>query len=1559
MDGSQPSVTTCGSMLQDSGGGANPYNPNENITLTICSDGSEGTHIQLVFSGTDIAPDDQLCFFDGQTTAAPMLGCASDFDGEAAFIMQATAANPTGCLTLLFTTNGTNEGAGFSAAINCIPSCQLIESVLVSSDPPSDPLDNGWIDICPGDEVQFEGTVVFPQNGLVYNQSISNSTIEWSFGDGTFAEGLNVSHRYDEPGGYVVQLMVTDQFGCKNSNFISQRVRVAPRPIFNLGGDVPTQICTGDTIHLNSAVNLVDDEFVVSTLPSEASFQAGAVRSDSLALPDGNGVSYETSVSFTDFSPGQVLENISDLERICVNMEHSWMRDLQIMLTCPNGQSVVLHNHPGQEGGEVFLGTPIDNDGLNPTPGIGADYCWTPDATMGTWIEYANAHENPFSFDPLLLPPGDYNSFEPLENLVGCPLNGEWTITVTDLWPIDNGFIFSWGILFNDSLYHDLEKFTPQLVDWNWALAPYAFFQTPDSISAAPQSAGNMGYDFMVIDEFGCQHDTMINLTVLPPNHPDCYNCTELLTPAPDTIICLDQELQIDVSPANPQPPTTSVTFESFDNKKFNANNHPPANPMASIIEVNSVFPNTLQNPFSDIESVCVDISTPAAGGIRLYLHAPNGSVLTLSTNNGGQNDNYTQTCFTPNALTTISLGNAPFTGNWQPEGNWNNLSGTPVNGEWWLEVSDVSNTTGQNVLNWWSISFKSHNDVTWQWSPATNLSCSDCPNPVFTAAQTTNLTVDVSDVHNCSEQASMTVEVLPAFPAPTVTFEVVAGGTLVFNWDELPGGYDYLVNVDNTGWVSPNNGHNSHLLTGFSNGDTVDFQVRVDVPTDACEVNVEHTVAMYVNCDEFSAFPSNAPPYQVQCPNACDAAVPISAQNGVAPFTYTATHDSGMTWTQNNGNFTGLCPGNYTIVVEDAVGCVDQVQFTVTEPLPISINTFESKPVTCFGGSDGEATAQAFGGTVVAGVYSYEWSDPLSQITPVAVGLTAGTYTVTVTDDNGCTETANVDITQPLELMADANGSNILCFGEATGSGFVSATGGNGGYQFDWGGVGSAPNASFNEDLPAGMYTITVTDSKGCTTTADLTLTQPASPVSVIVQQTLLGCDGQNNSEATATASGGTPGYSYAWSNNQNSNVATNLGNQTYTVTVTDGNGCTASGSVDITDLDPYELNIQFTEPSCFGTADGQMSVLVVSGGAATDPDCTGCTFLWSNGGTTQFINGLQGGQNYAVTITDQQGCTGTISRFLPNPDPIEFEIVADEPDCFGSNNGSATVQNITGAFEPVAYQWDLNAKSQTTPTAGGLTAGIYSVTLTDDHGCTAAQMVEIGQPDEIVVAFDITDNPCFGDASGRAVASASGGSPGYTFAWATGETTPDANNLAAGQYALTVTDAIGCTTEAIATIGEPEPVNAIVEATDVTCFGDRNGMLSITPQGGTPPFTYSTDGQNYFGSNTLIGLEAGNYSVFIKDGNGCISQEEGIVGSPDEFIIAINDGNSEVNDLTIQLGDSVTVWVVNEGMSNFLGSEVIWDPAYCGAVFCKDGTSDCDFDKMTCNPIIIKPTD
>ena len=653
---------------------------------------------------------------------------------------------------------GGGGGDGWSADINCIPACQTVLVQLVMTTPPAMPADTGWIDICPGDGVSFSGEGLYPQDGAVYNHSDLTSSFTWSFGDGTTSQGPAAFHTYNEPGGYIVQLQIQDQFGCRNSNFISQRIRVSTYPDFELAGDLPSEICVNDTINLSAAVASIDSTYEVSVTSTEGTFQTTGVISDSLPLPDGTGACYETSILFSDFAPGQVLTDINDLLSICINAEHSYLRDLYITLTCPDGTEVILEDQTNS-GGENFLGVPYELDDAGtpnpPAPGIGWDYCWTPSATNGTWLEYCNAN------NPQTLPEGDYNSFESLDAFLGCPLNGEWTIQICDNWGSDNGWLFEWSISFASDLYPNVETFTPEIINWEWNDNPSIFFETQDSIAAAPVNAGSASYTFAVTNDFGCTYDTTVLMQVLPPTHIDCHSCDGTLQQLKDTTICTGEIVMLNAEVPNALS-NQEVTFEAFANISFDNNVYPPGAPFQSAVGVSNISPGTILDASTQIISVCLNLTHPYNSDVELYLQAPNGVTLELSTDNGANGDNYTNTCFTSTAVLPITAGSPPFTGEFLPEGNWADLNGTPVSGDWILLVSDDQNGFAGTFIGW-TITFLNENNITYDWFPPTDLTCTNCPDPEAFPSQNTTYVVTSTDEFMCSFSDTLNIAVVDA----------------------------------------------------------------------------------------------------------------------------------------------------------------------------------------------------------------------------------------------------------------------------------------------------------------------------------------------------------------------------------------------------------------------------------------------------------------------------------------------------------------------------------------------------------------------------------------------------------------------------------------------------------------------------------------------------------------------------------------------------------------------------------------------------------------------------
>lgn len=1354
-------ISTCGGFFFDSGGEDGAYAANESATITICSDGSEGSHVQLRFSAPEIRTGDRLCFFDGENENAPQLSCSSDFLSGSPFIIQATAANTSGCLTVVFESDGSGQGEGWSADINCVTACQSIQAQLVETFPAVVPADTGWIDVCPGQEITLKAEGLYPQDGIVYQHSDQTSRFEWNFGDGTIALGPEVTHQYDESGGYTVQVTITDQFGCINTNFINQRVRVSTQPTFQLGGDVPSEICAGDTVQLNAAVNRLDETKAVSVVPTEGNFQFGGTRADSLALPDGDGNSYKTSISFSDFLPGQTLTEVDDILGICVNIEHSWMRDLEISISCPDGSSIVLHDHRGQTGGPMNLGEPIDFDDREMRPGTGYDYCWTPDAANPTWLDFAN---DPDNFFVRTLPAGDYQTVDPMEDLLGCPLNGEWTITVTDLWGQDNGYIFSWGIDFNPKIFPNLETFTPELIDYAWEASPYSLFESTDSLAAAPQNAGKARYVFSVTDDFGCRYDTAVALNVLPVTHPQCYSCSENLGPVIDAALCDEEEFAADVS--SDAELETALLFETFPDYRFGFSNHPPANPYRSPLEVSSVQPDVLNDPVQQIRSVCLDIETDWTGDLDIQLQAPDGQRLLLSSGNGGDGNNFTNTCFSPTATVPVASGNAPFSGNFQPDGDWSALQNTPIAGTWTLLVSDALGIEEMGRINHWSIEFESTNEITYSWSPPQGLSCTDCPDPVANPTVTTDYKVTATDLYGCIETDTMTIGI-PG-DAPSVECTVSDDGQITFFWPAVDNRLERRILRNNT----------------------------PDSDWDLLPDNTSNAVF------------SNARPREA-----------------------------------------------LTLELRSYIG---------------------SEPVNC----------------------SYE--------------ITAATCTFRPCDLEG-------------QLVGEPD--PVTCFGDSDGAVTVTASLGDPPYSFFLDGTGAEQSTGQFDGLTAGEHYVLVRDTALCEDTVRFVVPGPDS-LQVDAEQVQQGCPGAQRNQVMAGIEGGNGGFSYIWNDGQTTSIAVNLDSFIYAVTVTDAKGCMDTSSIKVEDIPVFNPNVIQSSPSCFGFDDGQLAVNFVEGGLSQDPN--DYRFLWSTGDTGRIVSNLPGGLAYTVTVTSGQNCEVITERVLRQPSEISFEITAQEALCASDPLGSATVTNITGDNDEFTFQWDGSAGNQMTATASNLRPGTYTVTITDEDGCTKSGSITLDPPSEIELAVDKEDNLCYGDQDGRIEVTPSGGIPEYDFQWSTGATGSSLTGLPAGTYTLSLTDKNGCEVVEEITIEAPPLLSVQLEEKDPTCFGFRNGTIMFEVEGGVPPYLYSLDNENFSGANMFVGLEADDYQVYVKDDNGCIWLERVTLEDPPEF--TVNAGF----DQTIILGDSIQLTA--DASNGVGGVEFVWTAPYEGTLSCAE---------------------
>jgi hypothetical protein len=493
----------------------------------------------------------------------------------------------------------------------------------------------------------------------------------------------------------------------------------------------------------------------------------------------------------------------------------------------------------------------------------------------------------------------------------------------------------------------------------------------------------------------------------------------------------------------------------------------------------------------------------------------------------------------------------------------------------------------------------------------------------------------------------------------------------------------------------------------------------------------------------------------------------------GTAPYAY--TWSNGGTTAQ----ITGLVAGNYTVTVTDLKGCT-----AVNTALVIfsdeGIWLMDSiSNVRCSGETNGYLSVSPMSGNAP---YTYQWSN--GGTTKSISGLSPGTYSVTVTEAGGCVAIRTFVITQPAPLTLSTSTTGAAC--GSTGSATASAGGGNGGYSYTWSNGTTGANIT---GLNAGTYTVTTTDARGCQSAKTVDIQNSGSSIQATASlTTAAGCN--SNGTVTATVTGGSGNYAYVWSNGGNTN-AISVGTGTYIVTITDNaSGCTATASTTVQAPSTSTLSaIVNTQATC--STGGSATVTITGGGAGP------YTYLWDNLQTTATATNLSAG-NHTVTVTNGAGCQSTASVNITQPQgPNATASVSTNATCI--TGGSATA-NVTGGATPYNYLWSGNPGN--TASVSNLSAGTYTVTVTDANGCSSTASVNIQGASAPNIAISASSNATCGQG-GSATAAATGGVTPYTYTWSNTQTGATVFNLSAGTYTVTVTDGNGCTKTTSVTIG------------------------------------------------------------------------------------------------------------------------------------------------------------
>jgi len=1058
---SNGSVTTCQGVFLDDGLEGS-YSASSSYTFTICPDNpGDVISVEFVAFSLYVSPNpnnsDYLSIFDGDNVGEATLG---DYTGTAlqGLPVTGTVNNTTGCLTFVFNAGAGGMGTfpGWEAIISCTTPCANPTAAYEFIDPLPTTADQS-IGVCLGQDITFGDAGSVAADGFDLEYWV------WNFDDGTIdtlESPANITHAFSEPGEYLVNLSVIDDNGCRNLNVEPLQVLVSTIPIFNT--DFESPICTGSSATIDgSPIQSV----TWTALPPQ-------VVAGETYLADGAGFSYSSSLVFDFFEPGATLESCDEFLNVFINMEHSYLGDLSFSLSCPDGTTVNMLTFPNGAG-FTYLGEPVDdNFGVDDLDqGVGYDYGWSPTSTNGFINDAANWTETTFTntlgetdTNPIANP-GFYESEEDLCNFVGCPLNGEWTFSVTDNIGLDNGYIFEWGIGFDPSLFPDITTFTPVVgleSDSSYWNGP-SIVETSENgntIEILPPGVGEYDYTFTALNNFGCEFDTTITIEVI--EGPE-------ITAGPDQFVCTD--------PVTLQAGLADSPGECSD--------------------VAGNYTYCYENNVNLVQTYCPD--NPGDGV----------TFMEVSINSGSVENGWDEFFVYDGDNTGAPLLAGPIYGDLSGQ----SFQATNPSGCITIQITpDGSNDCAggaQTELNL-TVGCSGGSGLIWSWSPATGLSDPNIQNPTAFVDQATVYTVAAypAGLPGCLITDQVTVAPDPgADPGidTDTTFCYNSPTSLLIAYLEgnPASGGDWVDNATGETLASQ-----EFSPLDFPDGASFDYTYTVSngICTNSSNLQITVLPATDESCCQTNAF---AGPDAV----ACALTYQLNAEPTIGTGTWSGPPE--VTFSDvNDPQAIATCEspgGTYILTWTDSNGflceATDQIEVVFANPLSVNVVVDDA---VCFDECTGSAIAIVGGGTSLNGLYSLEWSGGVAtDVNPIRDSLCAGTFKLVVTDNVGCTDSTFFTVGQPDPQEIDVFVSPALCTDSCNAEVVISSPGA---IEFSYDGAQTWVPDSVGLVCP-GEGVVYARNAAGCEIGEDINAANPApfeanfnvNPNPTTVQNTLI----------------------------------------------------------------------------------------------------------------------------------------------------------------------------------------------------------------------------------------------------------------------------------------------------------------------------------------------------------------------------------------------------------------------------------------------------------------------